>query len=312
MSLYLQVCRNPGTHVFDYRFEQDEVWIGRASSVDLRLPDSSISLVHLSLRRKGADYYVLDTGSTNGVRLNGEPLEVGRPVLLEMGARLEVGPFVLTVGGAGATHNTTADDTAGFARQMAREALGLAEPDHLPQIIVERGPQKGTSWSIATHATGVLGRGEDCEFCLTDADVSRRHLEIESVGAVVYLRDLGSHHGVELNDEPLRGQQRLATGDYIQLGQTRLRFIDPTEQYLRDLEDKDDQAARSLSAVCESSQKEALRPQQERGMAPNISEPEEPTPTTSLPSPLGRDAFLLVVGLLIVLTGVAAVFYLVI
>ena len=47
-------------------FDSPRVVIGRGSSCEIRLPDSSVSLRHASFRQRGGDYIVLDEGSTNG------------------------------------------------------------------------------------------------------------------------------------------------------------------------------------------------------------------------------------------------------
>lgn len=305
MPLHLQVRRHPGQHVFDYSFDQEEVWVGRASSVDIRLPDGSISLVHLSIRRRGDRYFVLDNGSTNGARLNDVPLKVGVPTELSIGATLEVGPFRLLVQGEPSTTTTTADDTASFARQMAREALGLVAPEHRPQFVVELGPQIGASWVLEAQRIGVVGRAEDCDLCLTDADVSRRHLEVKVELSSVFVRDLDSHHGARVNGEPLRDWRRVSTGDSIRLGQTLLRFLDPTEQYLRDLEAKEgDGEPGSEIALVQAPVEPTDAP------LPSAKTPIPARPVNSKVPPGGpSDAFLLTIGVLVILTGAAAIFY---
>jgi len=54
--------------------------VGRGSSVDVRLEDPSVSLLHAEIVRRGPYVYVADLGlSRNGTRVNGRP--VGRRVL---------------------------------------------------------------------------------------------------------------------------------------------------------------------------------------------------------------------------------------
>ncbi len=54
--------------------------VGRGSSVDVRLDDPSVSLLHAEIVRRGPYAYVADLGlSRNGTRVNGRP--VGRRVL---------------------------------------------------------------------------------------------------------------------------------------------------------------------------------------------------------------------------------------
>jgi hypothetical protein len=51
--------------------EADLVVIGRASSCEVRLADPSVSRRHAQLRRRGAEWRVIDLLSTNGTYLNG-------------------------------------------------------------------------------------------------------------------------------------------------------------------------------------------------------------------------------------------------
>ena len=54
--------------------------VGRGLSVDVRLEDPSVSLLHAEIVRRGPYAYVADLGlSRNGTRVNGRP--VGRRVL---------------------------------------------------------------------------------------------------------------------------------------------------------------------------------------------------------------------------------------
>jgi len=63
--------------------------LGRSRDCDIVLDDSSISRRHAEIRPAGEGWTVADLGSTNGVRLNGRPVEGSRP--LQAGDRVELG-----------------------------------------------------------------------------------------------------------------------------------------------------------------------------------------------------------------------------
>jgi hypothetical protein len=94
----------------------DVTTIGRASGVDVRLEDPSVSRLHAELIRRGSFVYVSDLGlSANGTRVNGRP--VGRRVLAE-GDVLTFGMARCRVGGlAGAEE--LCDDTVSVRRVVA-------------------------------------------------------------------------------------------------------------------------------------------------------------------------------------------------
>jgi hypothetical protein len=50
------------------------VTIGRATEVEVRLTDTSVSRRHAEVRRSGDGWTIVDLGSTNGTRVNGVPV----------------------------------------------------------------------------------------------------------------------------------------------------------------------------------------------------------------------------------------------
>jgi hypothetical protein len=66
--------------------------IGRSRDCDVVLADSNVSRRHAEIRPDGRDGWVVtDLGSTNGVRVNGRPVEQGRPAPLQAGDQLDIG-----------------------------------------------------------------------------------------------------------------------------------------------------------------------------------------------------------------------------
>ncbi|MFP4056418.1 MAG: protein kinase domain-containing protein [Candidatus Brocadiia bacterium] len=68
-----------------------------------------------------------------------------------------------------------------------------------------------------------LGRGSDCDVRIHDDRASRRHAEIWHEADGYFIRDLGSRNGTRVNRR-LVERARLAFGDEIRLGRTRLIF----------------------------------------------------------------------------------------
>ena len=67
----------------------------------------------------------------------------------------------------------------------------------------------------------VIGRGEDCNLCLHDAEISRHHSMIRQRGGESVVSDLGSSNGTFINGHRLLSQVKLSTGDEIVLGPFR-------------------------------------------------------------------------------------------
>ena len=57
-----------------FEVDEDEIFIGRNAQNHVPLDDTSISGRHCSVVREGRKYFLVDLGSTNGTRLNGNPV----------------------------------------------------------------------------------------------------------------------------------------------------------------------------------------------------------------------------------------------
>ena len=111
----------------------------------------------------------------------------------------------------------------------------------------------------------VIGRGQDCDFTLSDQSVSRRHVELVYGGASgVMLRDLVSGNGTRVNDERVE-DVLLNHDDVIFIGRTKLRFIDEMERLKRKRlaveeaerkqKEEDEQADREAQEAAEAARK---------------------------------------------------------
>ncbi|MFV1990375.1 MAG: FhaA domain-containing protein, partial [Acidimicrobiales bacterium] len=69
----------------------------------------------------------------------------------------------------------------------------------------------------------ILGRLAECSVQLSDPNVSRQHAELNNVEGGWVITDLGSMNGTRVNGYPI-GEQRLADGDIITIGQHTIRF----------------------------------------------------------------------------------------
>lgn len=75
------------------RMDAAEITLGRDPAATLHLPDSGVSRRHVKIMRASDGIYnLIDLDSTNGVLVNGNPLEV---TVLRDGDRIQVGPDVL-------------------------------------------------------------------------------------------------------------------------------------------------------------------------------------------------------------------------
>jgi hypothetical protein len=80
----------------------------------------------------------------------------------------------------------------------------------------------GVSYPLARDVT-TIGRAKDCDIAIDDSSVSRRHAELRLDGSAVWILDLDSTNGTEVNGRPIE-RARLEHGDRVVLGQTEARF----------------------------------------------------------------------------------------
>lgn len=220
-----------------FEFDQARIVVGRSAGADVQLPHPAVSGTHASLRAHGAGYAIVDEGSTNGTRVNGRRIAPGRPKPLRTGDRIEIGGFQLRVEVAVAVVPTSAEDTAELARRLVRDALdpdgGGAIP--APRLTVLNGETAGAVLELPRPpASVVIGRGDDCDLRIPDADASREHVEIVRDHDGVLARDLDSKNGLSINGRPVV-EARLRDRDELLIGATHLVFEDPAREALAEV-----------------------------------------------------------------------------
>jgi LSD1 subclass zinc finger protein len=114
-----------------------------------------------------------------------------------------------------------------FGEETTRaRALVAGKPAALPadktvHLLVVEGDREGERIPIAkTRVT--IGRKE-AEITLNDPEASRRHCELTVYGDVVFVRDLGSANGTQINNRVVN-EAILRDGETLQVGSTILRL----------------------------------------------------------------------------------------
>jgi ABC transport system ATP-binding/permease protein len=93
----------------------------------------------------------------------------------------------------------------------------------LELIIEERGAPARTQ--VVPADTAFVGRREDCEVVLPYSFVSARHARIQARAGTVFVEDLGSTNGVQVNGEALAplAPRALGPGDVVQIEKIAIR-----------------------------------------------------------------------------------------
>ena len=94
----------------------------------------------------------------------------------------------------------------------------------MPSFFVVYGTDQGRRFEFDDVTAGI-GRGGSNQVKLGDTEVSRYHAEVRRDQGYYVLLDLGSSNGTYLNGD-LVESERLANGDRVEVGRTRLIYID--------------------------------------------------------------------------------------
>jgi pSer/pThr/pTyr-binding forkhead associated (FHA) protein len=221
-------------------FDGSRIVIGRGAGSEVRLPEVSVSHRHASVRASGSDYVLVDEGSTNGTVIGGERLAPHTPRVLRAGDLVRVGRVWLEVrfDQKPPTRDLSAA-TRDIALALVAEAMAAAGDDVVPRARVVEGPDLGATLRLAEdgHAY-VVGRGEDTDLPLADAEASRHHLQITRRGNTVFVRDLDSKNVAHLGGAPLPSDKDVAWRGQavVRIASTVLALDEPVTAALADLE----------------------------------------------------------------------------
>lgn len=202
--------------------------LGREADCDVVVPDDLASRHHAELRWDHGHVHLVDYGSLNGTRVNGQgvwgqvPLRDGDTI--EIGAqRYRFEQKVLVPGGHDSAPRLEddADETRKIAGALRSPAAVTAPPRTLA-LVALNGPSAGKRWEL-NGALATIGRDPTCEVCVPDTSVSRRHAQLVRQPSGLYVQDLASQNGTWLNDQPLGAPAPLRAGDVLRVGEVELR-----------------------------------------------------------------------------------------
>lgn len=137
------------------------------------------------------------------------------------------------MGDGGITRDPPTEERTVFTSRMAGtgETSGTqARRPQRPALLVQRGPTIGDWFLIAADAaSATVGRGDDADFQVKDASVSRTHarflVDRGSPGTPsIRVEDLGSTNGTRVNGTAVSQPALLQDGDLIRVGDVVLRF----------------------------------------------------------------------------------------
>jgi pSer/pThr/pTyr-binding forkhead associated (FHA) protein len=223
---------------------RDEYAVGRGEDNTVRLTERNISRKHAAMRRMASGWLFVDLSSYNGSYVNGT--RIAGEHIVSHGDVVQVGDYRLEF-----VDEEIAAKMADAANASTIPGGGTAavKPDRLVVVV---GVEPGAEFLIQS-ATLTIGRTPEADVYLAHSSVSRLHAEIHALGGGRYeIIDKASANGVRVNGSLLK-RGLLEAGDFIDLGEIKLKFVGAGQNYrpgpeaVRLLPEKDDAAGASAA-----------------------------------------------------------------
>ncbi len=205
----------------DFTLEKSSVVLGRGTTSDINIADSKVSRNHARLEHGPDGYTLVDSGSANGVSVNGKP---ATRALLKPGDIIGIGDSSLEYKAdtAAADDDVPIDSEAELDATLVRSAVPMTLIDtDVARLTVHTA---SNTWEVSlTGETLVIGRHASCDLVLDQEQASRAHARIERIGDHYRLRDLRSTNGTWLGPQRIT-ERLLEDGDTLRIGNARLVF----------------------------------------------------------------------------------------
>ena len=195
----------------EYTLTETSATIGRDVSCDIVLDDDAVSRLHARVERTDGGFVLLDLGSSNGVRVNGERTTYR---LLVPGDVVHVGESVLRV--EGISDSATASESRRARATLLNVPMPVVPEDDLGPRLAVHTPDR--TWEIQLPSDRLtIGREVDNDVALDEPGVSRYHAVVERRGESYTVRDLNSSNGTWVGSARI-SRTVLNDGDSFRIG----------------------------------------------------------------------------------------------
>lgn len=150
------------------------------------------------------------------------------------------------------------------------------------QLRISEGKEAGKEF-LFDQAAVVIGRTPECDVCVYDAGVSRRHARICMDADGFFIEDLGSSNGTRVNGTVVK-KQRLSDGDLLALGAVVFAFTALTHE----VDDASSQSTRLITVDQQATQPRAKVSLLAGGASPEEMDKLARSATTAMPAVRSR------------------------
>lgn len=211
-----------------------EISVGRSKLCDIKIGYGSVSRFHAVISRRCDGWYITDTYSKTGTKVNNTPIT--KTTQLFDGDSITFGSAVMffsaplypspnpRVFKAVKTESKKADEN--YDIPFVKEPAPNFKVSESPALYVER-----TATAYPLSGTVTIGRDENSDIILPFMTVSRKHARITAENEGFALEDIGSASGTKINGKEITRKQLLFNGDEIDIGGEKLTYYDNYSAY---------------------------------------------------------------------------------
>ncbi len=217
------ILLNPNGPEQEFKLAKESISLGRGTTNDIILDDVRVSRSHAQLEVGAQGVTLVDLGSSNGTRVNGNQID---RITLVPEDTISLGSQQLKFTVDAPTEDvgmTIIDTQLQLDQTIDDEYLPVVINDtSSPSLVVFTGDK---TWRIdlKDHDQATIGRDESCAVFIDAKSVSRRHAEVQQRGETFLVKDLGSTNGTLVNGQSI-DQHILQDGEVIQIGSAQIVF----------------------------------------------------------------------------------------
>lgn len=213
----------PGGGEQEFEVSKPEITVGRGQTNDIVIMDGRMSRAHARFEfSDNGEVTVVDAGSTNGVRVNGNKVE---RAVIQPGDIVQMGESQIHYEKASKDEELTViNSEMDLDRTIADFVLPAVLNDTSEDRIVIYTPDK--TWEVVLDSkvdSLTIGRSSGCDVVIEHPSVSRSHAQIVRDHRTFKMRDLNSSNGLYVNGEK-RDEVILDSGVTVKLGYATIIF----------------------------------------------------------------------------------------
>lgn len=187
-----------------YPIDKNRLTIGRSSDCDLVLDERYISRKHARITNKDGAFWIEDLKSSMGVVVNGKRISKTR---IQDGDEIRFGPLRITLVNPPQVSQPQTEETMAIPVAENDKTVILSPQQMLKLVIL------GKNGELSEHDIPpeglILGRSPTSDVRLDDPMVSRRHMRLAVEDNKVFIEDLGSNNGTQVNDKKIEPEQKV-------------------------------------------------------------------------------------------------------